>query len=269
MTERVSPRGAAELVDSAFALYRQNFGLFTAIAAVVYVPVAIASVLLHRATGDAANFAVEVAPPALSRASATLVSLALSSFGAFLVQATMAVAVTDKYLGLPVTFAGAYGAALRRAHHLVAAFALSAAAVAAGSCACALPGVVAAVGLAFTPQIVTLEKLTAPRALTRAWLLSRGDRFRMLGVVLLVSLATASVWATSSLVANWIFRSDVTIELFTQLIAGLALPITHVALVLVYFDNRVRKEGFDLALLAARIATSAPAAEGPAATISP
>jgi len=45
------------------------------------------------------------------------------------------------------------------------------------------------------------------------------------------------------------------------------LPVTQVALVLIYFDNRVRKEGFDLALLAARIATRAPAAEGSAPAI--
>src|SRR5262249_52909427 len=153
---------------------------------------------------------------------------------------------TDKYLGLPVSFAAAYAAVLRRAHHLLAAFALSAAAVAAGSCACILPGVVIAVGLAFAPPIVTLEKLSAPRALTRAWHLSRGDRFRVLGVVLLASIATTSIWATSSLCAHWLFRSDLAIELFTQLIGRLALPVAQVTLVLIYFDNRVRKEGFDL-----------------------
>jgi hypothetical protein len=269
MPERVTPRAAAELVDASFALYRQNLGLLTAIAAVVYVPVAVASVLLHRATGDVTSFAIEVPPPALSPTAATVVSFVLSSFGAFIVQAALSVAVTDKYLGLPVTFGTAYGAVLRRAHHLVAAFALSAAAVTAGSCACVLPGVVVAVGLAFAPSIVILEKLSAPRALTRAWHLSRGDRFRVLGVVLLASVATASIGATASLCANWLFRSDLAIELCTQLIGRLALPVTQVVLVVVYFDNRVRKEGFDLALLAARIATSAPAAKEPAATFSP
>jgi hypothetical protein len=262
MPERLRPLDAAELVDASFALYRDHFGLFTAIAAVVYVPVSLVAVLLHRAAGDAQTFAVDLAAPALSRASATFASVSLSSFAAVFVQATLSLAIADKYLGLPVTFASAYRGALRRAHHLLAVFALGAAAIAAGSCACVLPGIVAAVGLAFAPLVVTLERLSAPRALTRAWHLSRGDRFRVLGVVLLASVAAASTWATSSFVAHSLFRSEVTIELFTELAARLALPAIHIALVLVYFDNRVRKEGFDLALLAARIAASGLSPEG-------
>jgi hypothetical protein len=255
MPERLRPLEASELVDSSFRLYRRNIGLFTAIAAVIYVPFAIFSVLLEHAAGDVTNFARGVAPPVVSRASAGLMSFLLGSFSALLVQATLAVAATDRYLGLPVSFGSAYRAVARRALPLLALFVLLASAIAVGLCACVLPGVVLAIGLAFAPQIVVLEKLSAPSALTRAWHLSRGDRFRLLGIGLVVSIATFSVWTASALLSNAVFRSELVIDLITRLVGLLALPLTHVTLVLVYFDDRVRKEGFDLALLAARSAT--------------
>ncbi|HEY3592329.1 MAG TPA: hypothetical protein VGL13_00585, partial [Polyangiaceae bacterium] len=92
----------------------------------------------------------------------------------------------------------------------------------------------------------------------RAWHLSRGDRFRIFGVMLLSSIATLSIWLTAFLFANWAFRSELTVQLFTEVFGLLALPVVHVTLVVVYFDNRVRKEGFDLALSAARLATGMP-----------
>jgi hypothetical protein len=134
-------------------------------------------------------------------------------------------------------------------------------AIAAGLCACGLPGIVLAIGLAFVPQVVVLEKLPATQALTRAWHLSRGDRFRMLRVMLLVSVALVGVRITFSVLGHLLLRSDSAAELFARVATIPVYPLLHIALVLVYFDNRVRKEGFDLALLAAQIATGE---EGPA-----
>jgi hypothetical protein len=265
MPERLRPLHTAELVDLSFALYRQNFALFAAIAAVVYVPFAALSRLLGHAAESAADSAgVSLILP-FSRMGGSFVSFLLFSMSAVLVQGPLAVAVSDKYLGLPVTFASAYRRGFGRALPLLATFALGTLAVAAGSCACILPGIVAAIGLSFAPQITVLERLPATRALTRAWHLSRGDRFRMLGVFLLASMATVSVWATSSVLGYLLFRSDVAADLIAELAARLVWPVAQIALVLVYFDNRVRKEGFDLALLAVRIATHPHAPEPSAA----
>jgi hypothetical protein len=261
MPERLRPLHTAELVDASFALYRENFGLFAAIAGAVYVPFTVLSAIFGHGGYSTADAPAEGLILPFPRIGAGLVFFLLPCLSAVLVQGPLAIAVSDKYLGLPVTFASAYRRALGRALPLLATFALCTLAVAAGSCACILPGVVASVGLAFAPQIVVLEKLSATRALTRAWHLSRGDRFRMLGVFLLASMATVSIWATASVLGYLIFRSDVAADLFAALAARLAWPITHIALVLVYFDNRVRKEGFDLALLAVRIATNPRAPE--------
>jgi hypothetical protein len=248
----------AELVDLAFALYRQNFILFTAIAGLIYVPFTIFSVFAGHTADNVPEWARNGSAGAASGAGAEFVSLLLFALSAVLVQAVLTVAVSDKYLGLPVTLATAYRETLRNGLALLATFTLLVMAVLAGSCACLLPGMVAAIGLAFAPLVVVLEKLPPTKALTRAWHLSRGDRLRLLGSLFLVTVALASIWATSSVLAHLVFRSALAIDLFVQLTTRLTLPLAHIAVVLFYFDNRIRKEGFDLALMAARLATRPP-----------
>jgi len=248
----------AELVDLAFALYRKNFVLFTAIAGVIYVPFTIFSVFAGHTGDNVPEWARSGSAGAGAGASSWFVSLLLFALSAVLVQAVLAVAVSDKYLGLPVTLATAFRVALRHGLALLTTFALFVMAVVVGSCACVLPGVVVAIGLVFAPLVVVLEKLPPTKALTRAWHLGRGDRFRLLGCLLLVGVALASIWTTSSVLAHLAFRSALAIDLFVQLSTRLTLPLAHIAVVLFYFDNRMRKEGFDLALLAARLATRPP-----------
>src|SRR5215471_11916327 len=108
MPERWKPMDTAELVDLAFALYRQNFILFTAIAGVIYVPFTIFSVFAGHAGDNVPDWARNGSAGAASGASAWFVSLLLFVLSGLLVQAVLAVAISDKYLGLPVTLASAY-----------------------------------------------------------------------------------------------------------------------------------------------------------------
>jgi hypothetical protein len=254
MPERLKPLGTAEIVDRAFALYRQSLGLFFAMAAIVYVPCGLLSAHLVRSAQDTrwtSGDPVDLVSPVSSAAT----SLLLYALAAGLVQGSLGAAVTDRYLGLPVDFSTACGRVFRRIVPLLATLTLSAAAVAAGFCACGLPGIALAIGLAFAPQIVVIEKVSATQALTRAWHLSRADRVRMLGVILLVFIVVLSTRTTASLVAHWLFRSEGAADLLTQLATVPAYPLVHIALAVLYIDSRVRKEGFDLAVLAAQIAT--------------
>jgi hypothetical protein len=108
----------------------------------------------------------------------------------------------------------------------------------------------------------TLEKLPAWISLVRSRFLTYGAKWSILGIVILtwlMSVILTYVLQLPALLANnalimsartpltmaatvWIYIADF-------LGGALAGPITTIALVLVYYDQRVRKEAFDLQLM--------------------
>lgn len=265
MADRLRPLKVTEVVDRSFALYRENLWLFYAIAGCVYLPTGVMSVLLGAYIRKVGLDPSNLSPGKL---------LAYFAIGAVLYcvliavtvlsQGSLAVAVADRYLDLPITFSIAYGRTWRRVLSLGGAFLLTGLALGAGFCACVVPGVWVWLGLSFAPQVVMLEGLPATKALTRSWHLTRGDRLRILGLVMLMSVAIVSIYGTSTFLAHVLFRSDVVAGVVTQVGYSAIYPVMHVALVLIYFDSRVRKEGFDVALLAAQVSAQRAAAPAPA-----
>jgi uncharacterized membrane protein len=108
----------------------------------------------------------------------------------------------------------------------------------------------------------TLENLPVRQSITRSSFLTHGAKWGVFGIVLLTGLMTfilTYVLQLPALLANnavmitgkthlsiaatiWIYVADF-------LGSTLAGPITTVALVLVYYDQRIKKEAFDLQLL--------------------
>lgn len=126
-----------------------------------------------------------------------------------------------------------------------------------------LYGVVAAlvvVRLLFTTQAIVLEGHSAGAALRRSWELSRGSFWRILGTSLAM---TALVYFATSLpvglvmsALSLIFARDLDAQtwltalnvLLAQLGVIVALPLQLTLYTLLYYDLRVRKEGYDLEL---------------------
>ncbi len=265
MADRLRPLKVTELVDRSFALYRQNLWLFFAIAGCVYVPTGIMSVLLGTYISKAGL--ESVAPAnwlAYFAIGAVLYTLLIAA--TVVSQGSLAIAVADRYLDLPITFGIAYGRTWKRVLALAGTFILTALALGAGFCACFLPGVWVWTGLSFAPQVVVLEGLSATQALTRSWHLSRGDRLRIFGMLTLMTVALVSIYGTSSFLAHLLFRSEIVAGVIAQIGYSAIYPIMQIGLVLIYFDSRVRKEGFDLALLAAQLSAQRTAAAAAAPT---
>jgi membrane-anchored glycerophosphoryl diester phosphodiesterase (GDPDase) len=131
-----------------------------------------------------------------------------------------------------------------------------------------IPGVILAVGLALAIPAVVLEPRSASAALSRSWELTRGSRWRIfaLGVTLLV-LLYVPVIAISGLVAVLIptgagpsFAASSVSTIVALAIAGVIqlfiYPLFYCVLTVTYYDLRVRKEGFDLELLASSLQTA-------------
>jgi hypothetical protein len=133
------------------------------------------------------------------------------------------------------------------------------------------------------PPVVVLENQGVLDSVKRAWSLARRRFWPVLGYVLVLSLFSLIVVNGPAAIVNILlaqaFQSfgDPTMQLIlTSIIQGLVslvfvliyYPLQMTAFTLIYFDLRVRTEGFDLALLTMEASGSTELAETMAAPVS-
>jgi hypothetical protein len=297
--------GVAELVDASLTLYRRNFLLIVAIAAVVHVPVAVLSLLVYQLSGvvralDAAGLRTGL--PALSPAAPGTLTDAQTSALTGLVVATAAIgavqllvvlpvslaamsrAVSDRYLDRPATVAGSYAAALRRGGALLGAILLVVLLVVAemvlgiaviGLLGALGPvGVVPAIGVAIAlvaalavtavrstllPQAIVIEGLGSLTGIRRSWRLTTEAFWRTLGILALVVLLQTFVGGLLAVPLQLLVSGAGmgTQQLVSQAAGAvgevLVSPLSLIALALLYYDLRIRREAFDIEMLAASL----------------
>ena len=191
-------------------------------------------------------------------------------------------AVSDRYLERPASVGSSYAAALRRmraliwqslillggfllvyalAIGLVVALSLVAGAAAAGLgillVIAAIPFVLFVyVRTSLAPPAIVLENLSGWRGLVRSWNLVRGFSWRILGIRILIVLITGII---GGLLVGLLSLAGAGLDLNGQFIVQQAAsavisvligPVTYIAVTLLYYDTRIRKEGFDIEMLA-------------------
>ena len=130
-------------------------------------------------------------------------------------------------------------------------------------------GVVGVCGFVVTTPALVLESLpTAPAALRRSWALTRGYRLKILGLLFLLGVIMMLPWMAVTGLAAIVgalaavgggggARVAVLVAVVGIVLGGLVLfllqPLLHGALTISYYDLRVRKEGFDLEVLASSL----------------
>src|SRR3954468_17557294 len=115
VANRLRPLKVTEVVDRAFALYRENLWLFFAIAGAVYLPSGIVSVFLSDYIRQAGQGPSGLSPQKMVGYVAIGALLYCMLIGAtVLSQGSLSIAVADRYLDLPITFADAYRRTFRK-----------------------------------------------------------------------------------------------------------------------------------------------------------
>lgn len=120
-----------------------------------------------------------------------------------------------------------------------------------------IPGIIAACGLALATIVVVLENSPNARmAMQRSWSLTRGYRMKVFGV-LVVSLVVATLPAMALGVVTGMLGQGGTVDepsvlnaVGGPLLTLLIYPFLFSLFTVIYYDLRVRKEGFDLEVLA-------------------
>jgi len=265
---RLRPMGVGDLLDTAFRLYRRHFLLFVGIVSVIYVPLTLVRTVL-----EGAFLFTEVELVSMSSIGfyfVTQLALLVMTFLAVqgLMNAAMARAVADSYLGRPRGLVDTFRALGWRWLRLVGALILLGLLDVFIFLLFLIPCVGWIAGLifliyvnvpisSFLAPVVVVEGQGAAGSLGRAFDLGRRKFWRVLGInLLLVLLGVAIWWALFALLAlvSSVWQSDsVILTIFYQLVAlvvtVMVMPVWLSTLTLLYFDLRIRLEGFDLELM--------------------
>jgi hypothetical protein len=119
-----------------------------------------------------------------------------------------------------------------------------------------------------TTQTIVLEGQGPLAGLGRSWRLVGGSFWRTLGIMLLMGVLTYMIAAFPATIVSFgltlssggaldnLARNQMITTLLAQIGQIVALPLEFAVYTLLYYDLRVRKEGYDLELIAQQAASA-------------
>jgi len=256
------PLSAGEILDVSFTLYRRHFGALATVALVCTGVPLLLRLFLEASGGFLANLPL-----------ALLYAIVLVVLNLVATAATVFI-VSESYLGRPIAAREALRRATPYIGRILVCSLLMTLVVGLGFVLLFIPGIILAVGLVLAIPAVVLESgITATAALSRSWELTRGSRWRVFGLGLtLLVLLYVPVLAIMGLLAVMLpgslggaLGSAGAGATMVGAVVGLAIggliqifiyPLFYCVLTVTYYDLRVRKEGFDLELLASQLQTA-------------
>jgi hypothetical protein len=247
------------ILDRMFAVYRRYFLVLVSVAGMPYALVAIIITIPILAVGSAGQQGANAQPvpdPVFFLGVFAFIA-GVFFLGAVFAWVATSVAAWDVQMGQKPRILRSYGFALRRSGTILVAGFLGLLGIAAGYILLVIPGIFVALSISLTWSIIAAEQKGPIESLRRSWELSRGYRWKiflaffMCGIFsavisyailipAMILLGFASAGGTQPIWATVVF--------LLAYILGLALPapLLVIALSLIYYDARVRKEGFDL-----------------------
>jgi hypothetical protein len=279
---RFRPMPLPELLDELFRLYRRHFSLIVGVALLVAVPGLIWSLVTGTYKLNSASYANlftttgTTTPTFNNQQFSNLVgALSLGALGGFILLpisvGAVYRAVTDVALGRPATIGSVLRETLARYFPLLGLIGLGILlfigwiiAETIGFILLILPGFAvfcAAVYLAVRWSLVVAammaEDIGPIRGLRRSWNLVSGSWWRTFGILLIVTILqliiTYGLFILFGVIAALFTAGDfqaAVVQVGGTLLGAVVSPITTIAVTLLYFDLRVRKEGLDLDQLA-------------------
>jgi len=272
MMTTLGPRNIGGILGETFRIYGRNFLKLSAIVAIVEVSLGvigiIASFSLWQNIMTGAYFESLTGPIIIGMILLVVVSIVAGT----LMTGAVIHAVSEQYLRQTISIGQAYRFAWRRLGAMIGAGILVALALVGIAAVLVLPGVaivraIGGIGWAvlallsilaiagisylgvrwiFVLQAALLEGLDPTGALSRSSTLVKRNWWRVLGIMLVVFLITAAVSAILGIM-----------PVVGGIIGGIiATPIGTIGSILLYYDLRVRKEGYTVEALASELRIS-------------
>ena len=264
---RLRPLEIGDVLDETFRLYRRNFLLLAGISVALSIPLAAFAGYGYSALfGELFNQASSSNPGDFTSFGPALASLGTGVVINFLVQpllfGAVSFAVCQSALGRPVTLAGILRGGLRK---YPAVFGYLFLIFLMGIAFCLFPlWIWILVGWVAVLPVMFVENTGFVAAMGRSWQLVQGRWWRTFFILLLVFVLN---YVVSLALGAFLYLGQFLLSLFISpflslaiyqagviAVSGLTIPVLQIAIVLIYFDLRVRREGLDLFQLAQRVA---------------
>ncbi|HYL61747.1 MAG TPA: glycerophosphoryl diester phosphodiesterase membrane domain-containing protein [Candidatus Methylomirabilis sp.] len=254
------PMTLGEVLDRTFTLYRERFLLFAGISALPYL------VLLLFRFGILMVQRASFESPRPGQAPVFVGGFVASLFGTLfltfilvgIAEAATVWAVSELYLGREASVGAAYSNSKARILVVLATILLVGLATFVGLIFLIIPGIYLACRLALAIPAVIVEQESPTTAMERSWQLTDGHVWEMFLLLLLVWVISYAVgvlfqlpvffFAFTAALAKQPVSVGVTAysyvaEFVSQVLAG---PVGTISASLMYYNLRVRKEGFDI-----------------------
>ena len=256
--------GVGEILDATLKIYRNNWKTLLAIVAIVMVPyIFLQAIVVDITTPDFPDF--DVRNPASLESfqqdvgffGGTLGGALLTLILAFIitpfVTGAVAKATADIYLGGDPEVGSTYSFALSKLGSLLLVSILYGLAVIGGFILLIIPGIYFAVKFIFSTTTVVVEGRSGTDALKRSGALVKDYFWKVLGTYLLAAILVGIIGGLLGYIIglglgflpDWL--AGAVAQSITQV---LTTPFLTMVIVLLYFDLRIRKEAFDLSLMA-------------------
>ena len=257
MTTALRPLSTGELLDRTFSLYRTHFVLFVAIFALPHL-----AVLAFQCVA----LAFQTPGASLSRLFTTLAwswgAILLSMVASAASQAATVIAVSNVHLDRPASVTDSFSKIKNQIAGVIGLSLAVGILVGLGFIFLIVPGILLVMMWSLAIPIKVLENKGVGDSMTRSSELTKGNRSRIfviwllfvvlsIGVSLLlrwpieIAAGVHSIFALQRVAAEWQVASLVA-TFVSECLVG---PLATIAFSLVYYDERVRKEAFDLQLM--------------------
>lgn len=246
----LKPLTLGETLDVAFGLYRN---LFLTLLIITVITRALPLVL---------SVYVESAGGAFTHLGLYLFTLLLSAVLGAIAAAASTFVIAENYMGRRLEAGDAFARASPFVGRLIMLALLSGLVVGLGFILLIIPGLILVSGLILGTPALVLEGLpSATTAMARSWSLTRSHRLRVLGALVVVAVLlflpfiAAGGIAATSLPTEGDLAAPLSSTLLiavtgAALLQTLIYPLFYCVLTVLYYDLRVRKEAYDLEVLA-------------------
>jgi uncharacterized membrane protein len=248
------PLSMGEILDVSFQVYRRHFAALATVAVICSGLPVLFSLFIEASGGMFQH-----------------IWLALLYYGIFVVLSAIATAATvfivsESYLGRPLSAAEALSRATPLLWRVIACSILTGFLVIIGFVLFVIPGIILICGVIVAFPVLVLEPgTTASGALARSWALTHGSRWRIFGMLATLLLLLYIPIIALTAIAALVLPDSTPGSAMTGGLVGLVImgvlqlflyPLFYCVLTVSYYDLRVRKEGFDLEVLAQTLQTA-------------
>jgi hypothetical protein len=254
MKFQIGTMTVGDILDRGLKLLLSRFGAFVGIQFFAFLPILVVLML--------GLFLVETAP--MLAVVFGLLAIVLALFLQPVASGAVLKVIAEEYVDRKISAGAAMGFAMTRFGPLLLTSIMTGLVVLLGLLLLIVPGIMWFMSYAFVGQVVVLEQLSGGDAMSRSASLTSGHRWRIFGLVLLIGIlqliAHGAVNLLDHVIPRYVYEQtrlgltavainpgNFAIHTAINWVADVILgSYGAVCMTLMYFDLRVRKEGYDL-----------------------